>query len=136
VSNRSRVAAGLYVVLVFLSGVLVGAFGYRLYSVQTVKSNSPDRPRTPEEYRKRYVQEMRNRLKLSDQQVSSLQQIMDDTGQSFRDLREKDRPVIRGIEQEQYQKVLAILNPDQQAEYEKMRAERERRRQQRSEPAK
>ncbi|MFB3825481.1 MAG: hypothetical protein ACE15B_01885 [Bryobacteraceae bacterium] len=122
--RRSSLSAGLYVLLVFLSGALVGAFAYRLYMVNTVNSASR-RPRSPDEYRRSYIQEMRRRLTLSDAQVTQLQQIMDETRDRFHDLHEKSRPLFRAIEDEQAQKVRAILSDTQRAEYERMRAERE-----------
>ncbi|MCL4401265.1 MAG: hypothetical protein M1436_01185 [Acidobacteria bacterium] len=127
--RRSSLFAGIYVLVVFLSGALVGAFAYRLYMVQTVISGP--RPRTPEEYRRNYVREMTHRLKLSQEQVTHLQQIMDETRLRYRELHDKERPAMKLIEDEQYQKVREMLNESQRAEYETMRAEREKRRQQR-----
>jgi hypothetical protein len=115
-------------VLVFLSGALVGAFAYRLYMVRTVSSGSM--AKNPEEYRKRAIEEMTTRLRLSAEQVSSVQQIYDDTRRRFRELHEKQRPDYRVIENDQYQRILALLTDPQRVEYQKMREERDRRRQQ------
>lgn len=131
--RRSNLSTAAYLLLVFLSGVLVGVFSYRLYMVNTVQSGSVARtqpPRSPEEYRKRAVAEMTARLKLSSDQVNTLQQIMDATRQRYHDLRERQKPDLKAIETEHYQRVLAMLSEPQRAEYEKMRAEREKRRQQ------
>jgi Spy/CpxP family protein refolding chaperone len=127
--RRSSLSAGIYLFLVFLSGVLVGAFAYRLYMAQTV-SSAGFRPRTPEEYRRHYIEEMQGRLKLNTEQVGKLQKIMDETGQRVREIREKDRPFMKAIEEEQRGKVRAMLTDPQRAEYEHMLAERERKRQQ------
>jgi hypothetical protein len=54
----SRAAIALYIALVFGSGVLLGAFGHRLYMVSTVIANKP----SPEEFRKRMVAEYQSRL--------------------------------------------------------------------------
>lgn len=125
-TRKASLSAVVYLALVFLSGALVGAFGYRLYMVNTVSSNT----RSPEDYRRHYVTEMNGRLHLSQEQVSNLQRIMDETRQQYRDLHDRQKPEIKGIEAQQYQKILAILGEPQRAEYEKMRAERERRRKQ------
>lgn len=125
--RRSKLATFGYLILVFLSGMLVGGFAYRLYSVKTVMS-STERPRSPDEYRNRYVREMTARLKLAPAQVQSLQQIMDETRDRFHAMRERFAPEMKVIEEEQRQKITTMLNGSQRAEYEKMRLERERRR--------
>ena len=48
-TRRSNLATAVYLMLVFLSGVLVGVFAYRLYMVNTVISGSQRPPRSPEE---------------------------------------------------------------------------------------
>lgn len=126
-SRRSTTA--VYLLLVFLSGALVGVFAYRLYTVNTVLTDLRP-PRTPEEYRQRYVEEMTSRLKLSPEQVNNLHQIMDGTHQRYRELHERYKPELKGIETAQYEQVRAMLSETQQEEYEKMRAEREARRKQ------
>lgn len=126
-TRRSSLSAVVYLVLVFLSGALVGAFAYRLYMVGSVSSSAA--ARSPEEYRKRAIEEMTARLHLSAEQVSRIQQIYDETRQRFRELHNKQRPEFGVIENAQYQKILAILTEPQRAEYQKMREERDRRRQ-------
>lgn len=126
-TKRSSLTAFAYLVVVFLSGTLVGVFASRLYMVGTVRSSSGHR--SPEEYRRRYIEEMSKRLRLSTEQIASLQQIMDQTRQRYHDVHERYRPELKAIEDEQYQKVNGILAAAQRAEYEKMRQERERRRQ-------
>lgn len=127
-SRQSTVSAVIYLVVVFLSGALVGAFAYRLYMVNSVSGSN----RSPEEYRRHYVAEMTSRLHLSTDQVSNLQRIMDETRQRYKDLHDRQRPDMKVIENEQYEKVKAMLTEPQRTEYDKMRAERERRRQQQS----
>lgn len=126
-SRRPSLTTAVYLLLVFLSGALVGAFGYRLYMVNTVMSDKGP-PRTPEEYRRRYVQEMTARLHLSDDQVQNLQRIVDETGQRIREVHERSKPDMKAIEANQYEQIRAMLTEGQRAEYEKMRAEREKRR--------
>jgi uncharacterized membrane protein len=131
--NR-RAIIGAYVLGVFLSGVLVGGFAHRLYMVRSVNSAPLSRPRSPEEFRKRYMEEMRTRLHLSREQETTLSQILDETRDRFKELRDRTKPQMdaiqaeqRAIHEEQVAKVKAILNDPQKAEYDKMRAERARR---------
>jgi DNA-binding transcriptional MerR regulator len=122
----SQLAVAIYAVLTFASGALVGVVGHRLYSASDVRAKSSP-PRTPEDYRRRYVDEMRTRLKLSDSQLTDLNVILDSTRDRFRQLREKERPEVKIIQDEQVQRIRAMLDTTQRAEYEKMREEREKR---------
>ena len=120
--RRSNLATLVYLLLVFVSGAVVGGFANRLYMMNTVKADSAA-TRSRADFRKQYVQEMRTRLHLTDPQVAELQQIMDTTGQHFHDLH-------KSIEDEHVRKVVAILDESQKVEYAKMREERDRRRRQ------
>ena len=118
----SRWKIALYVGLVFVSGALLGAFSHRLYTVSGVSANAP---RNPEEFRKRYMEEMKSRLKLTADQVTKLSVILDETRARVRSTRESIEPEIRKIREEQQEKVHQILSADQRPEYDKMRQERE-----------
>jgi hypothetical protein len=111
----------LYVGLIFASGAVLGVFGHSLYSVTTVKSSSPK----PEEVRKKKLAEMQSRMKLSDEQVSKINSIYDETRVKFHEMRERHRPEVDALEKAQREKVRATLSPDQQAEYEKMLKEQD-----------
>ena len=105
----SRWTIALYVGLVFASGVVVGAFGHRFTDVSAVSANAR---RNPEEFRKRFTAEMLN-------------EVLESTRAEFRTTRDSIEPALGKIRDEQHQRILAILNAGQQAEYEKMRQERE-----------
>ena len=63
--KRTGLSAGLYLLLVFLSGVAVGGFSLRLYMMNTVLAGQ--NPTKPDDFRRDYLKEMRARLSLSDQ---------------------------------------------------------------------
>jgi len=120
--------------LVFLSGTLVGAVSYRLYMVNTVSSTSPGAhpPRLdPEEIRKRRVSEMRDKIKLDDDQVAKLNVIYDHTRQQFHALKKKGDEEGRGIWESQKEAVRAILKPEQQSLYEQYQKEQDEQRKRR-----
>ena len=121
--TRSKLAIAFYLLLVFLSGVLVGFFGYRLYTAASVSATSP---RTPEEYRQRYLAEMKSRLGLNDPQVRELNSILDETRAQYREFREKHKAETKAIEDHRIERINALLNDAQRAEYQKMRQEREK----------
>jgi hypothetical protein len=124
---RRTTLTGLYLALLFLGGVVVGAFGHRLYTLNSV--NASVNPRNPEEFRRRYVAEMRTRLKLTDDQVTRLGPVLDETRQRHRELMDKHRPEFKAIQDEQVRRIREILTDSQQAEYTRMLAEREKQRQ-------
>jgi len=124
---RFRFSIIIYIILVFLSGVLVGAVGHRFYAMQAVSAVTR-RPRpSPEEYRRHYVEEMRTRLKLTDQQVRKVNETLDT-------MRDRFRAEVKELQEDQARQIRAILNPEQQKEYERMRQQREERRKQSQKP--
>src|SRR5579863_9992352 len=125
----SRATIALYIALVFASGVLLGAFGHRLYMVSTVNAKP-----TPEDFRKKVVAEYQSRLKLTDEQVSRLNMIMDETRARIDETRQKMHPTYQKIREEQQQKFRDLLTPEQQVEYDKIHKEREQRQKQNGRP--
>ncbi len=121
----TKLSVALYVALLFLSGVAVGAFGYRLYTVAPVSAMT-GRPNAAE-YRKKYLNEMQTRLKLDAGQVTRLDGILDETRSRFHAVRERTKPEFDTIRSEQVERVNSILSAEQRAEYEKMRKERDER---------
>ena len=118
----SRAAIALYVALVFVSGVVLGAVGHRLYQASTVNAKL-----TPEEFRKKIVAEYQQRLKLTDDQVARLNIIMDETRARIDETRQKLHPAYQKIREEQQEKFREMLTPEQQVEYDRIRKEREQR---------
>lgn len=124
--RRSNGVLTLSLLLVFASGIVVGVAGDR-YLAGSRKAASSLR-RTPEDYRRIYVEEMNRRLKLTAEQVEQLNRILDETREQFRQLRERQRPEVKALQEAQTAKINAILTPGQQEEYERMRKEREEKR--------
>jgi hypothetical protein len=121
---KSKLSVSLYLLLVFLSGALVGGFASRLYMTRSVVAA----PR-PEEWRRRYVDEMRTRVKMDSQQVAQLQQILDETRQKYHQLKEQEKPLAQAIHDAQVARIRGMLREDQRPLYDQLRAERDRRRQ-------
>jgi len=124
---KSRLSAFLSLLLVFLSGSLVGVFAYRLYSVNTVQSGlngpGPNRRPDPEEFRKRQVAEMRERVKIDDQQVIQYNKIMDEMRDQFDQLHKKANAETQALRERQAEKVNAMLREDQRPLFAQLRAE-------------
>jgi hypothetical protein len=122
----TRWTVALYMALVFGCGGVVGAFAHRLYTVSGVSANAAQR--NPEEFRKRFMADMKARLQLNDDQAAKLDTIMDETRARFRDAREKFEPEMQKIREDQRQRISELLSPSQQAEWQKIIEERQRRR--------
>jgi hypothetical protein len=123
--KRSNLVIAIYLVLIFACGIVVGAFATRLYSPTPVLSSRPSRP-TPDEWRRQYVNEMQNRLKLTPDQLVKLNQILDETGKKVHAEHERHGQEMKVIREEQVGRNRQILTPDQLPDYEKLRQEHER----------
>jgi uncharacterized membrane protein len=132
--KKSSLTVALSMFAVFLSGALVGAFGHRLYTVRSVNAElKPSKP-TPEDWRRREVHELRTRLNLEEGQVSKLNEILDHTRDRFHAMKERTRPEAEQIRQSQRNSIRAMLNASQQAEYEKILQEKDKKRAQHHKP--
>jgi hypothetical protein len=128
---KYKLSAVLSLLVVFLSGSVLGAVAYRLYAVNAVQGVAVDRKQakmSPEEFRKHYVEEFRTKVKMDDQQVATLQQILDQTRTEFHKMRDKMNAEGEAIQNSQVEKINAILRDDQRPLYAELRAEREKQR--------
>src|SRR6185295_5787812 len=112
--RRTNFSTALYVLLVFLSGGVVGGFAHRLYMLNTVVAGkAPTITPKPDEWLNKYRAEMRTRLSLSGEQVTQLDAILTATRNRFKDLRtktdrearEKSRPEMKAIQEDQVRKI-------------------------------
>jgi len=124
--SRTRLSAAVYLVLVFASGILVGAAGNRLYTTTSASANTA--PRTPDEWRKRYLEQMKKRVGASDDQITKTSQILDDTRKLFDNVHAKEKQLHDSMYAEQVEEIKAILTPAQQVAFDEWRAERQRER--------
>jgi len=122
--KRSRLFLAL--VLVFASGLAVGALGYHVFAPRT--AGAAERRPSPEERRQRYVEMMKTHLKLSEEQLAQLNAILDETRRRFEEYEQKARGEKQAIWQQHVERVNAILSEEQRLEYARIRKEREERR--------
>jgi hypothetical protein len=131
---KSKVSAFLSVLLVFASGVAMGAVGYRLYSVKAVVSPASPK-KTPEEYRKLIVSSLKDAVKLDAQQAAEIQKIYDEEGDWFMQAHKKFDAQIDQIHHQaaherdlmheaSVAKIKTMLRADQEPLYEKWLADR------------
>ena len=123
--KRSNILIAVYLVLIFGSGVVVGAFATKLYYPSTVLSKQPARV-TPEEWRRGYVKELQSRLNLTPEQLTQLNQCLDETGAKVHTEHERHVGQMKSLREEQVSIIRAMLDERQKAEYDKLRQEHER----------
>ena len=116
--KRPQQLAFLFGLLIFALGFASGILGHRLY--QTGEVNAAD------DWRTRYVNEMQRRLDLTPLQVDKLNDVLDDTRAKVRAVKDKYRPQMLDIKQQQIGEMKALLNPKQEAEYDKFLDEKEK----------
>jgi len=122
--KRWNLPIALYLFLVFVSGAVVGALGYRTYKPPTASSNSP---LTPEDARRQYIREIQTRANLTDDQLQQVNTILDETRSRFHEARDKHNQVVKEIGEQQRAKVRAILTADQLPKVEQLWQERDQR---------
>lgn len=122
---RTRLSAALYLILVFASGILVGVVSHRLY-VATAVSAKDSAPKTLDEVRKRYLADMRTKVGVDDDQLASVNRILEETKRKFDDLHAQEKPLKDRISQEQHDAISAVLTAPQKIAFENWRAERAR----------
>jgi len=118
--KRSNLVLFGYLLLIFASGVVVGAFGYRLYDSRSAEAKT--KRWSPEDYRRRYTEVMRDRVGLDEGQLRRLNQILDETKQRYEELdRDVIRPRKRAIRAAKIKEIEAMLTDRQRAAYEEIR---------------
>lgn len=111
------VALGL-AILIFSLGAATGVLAHRLYVANTVNAS--------EDWRVRWVNEMHSRLKLTNDQVDKLNDILDDTRVKVRAVKDQYRPQILKIKADQLAEIQSILTSKQAVDYNSYLAEQER----------
>jgi len=135
--KRSTLSTALYLFLVFAGGAAVGGFAHRLYTMDTVLAK-------PEEYRRKIVDELHTRLSLTAQQLVQLNAIFDATKTRVKEVKDRwaeqakqaSKPELKAINEDQAEKIKAMLTDTQRVEYEQFRAERAKARLQHQQQAK
>jgi len=126
---KSKLSVFLSLLLVFFSGAVLGAFTHRLYMVKSVLSNgvapAPNRRPDPEEFLRQRLSEMRNQVKVDDQQLQQIQQIYQQTREQFGQIHKKMSEEGRAIDANQVAMIKSVLRPDQIPLYDQLRARHE-----------
>lgn len=113
--TRPNLPIALYLFLVFVSGGVVGALGYRMYSPPPAHSEQRS---SPEVWRKKYLDELNSRVSLTPDQMQKMIGILNETDASFTQARNQHHEAIEKIKGEHRVKVRSLLTADQLPKYE------------------
>jgi len=123
---NSKLSAFFSLLLVFVSGAVVGVFGDRAYN-QSLSSpvRPPEKKQDPEDLKQQLIAEMTKELHLDEQQVLQLRKIYDRTRERFDAINKQRNAEGRAIWDEQTAAIKALLRPDQESLYEALRARKD-----------
>lgn len=114
------------VVLLFLAGVLVGASGTRYYFYETRQFIRP--PDSPLHARDQILDRMDRQLSLRPEQHDAIADYIREAMEKGRLIMDRIDPQMDANFQEQYRKIMSVLDPNQQLEFKKMHERFEHRR--------
>lgn len=117
--KRLHLLALASALVIFAMGLVAGVLAHRLYVANSVNAS--------DDWRTRYVNEMHARLKLTPQQVDKLNDILDDTRVKVRSVRDRYKPEMLKIKQDQIEEIRTMLTSQQAAQYGRMVTEQEER---------
>jgi Spy/CpxP family protein refolding chaperone len=118
-TNQPKRLALLYLGLVFLAGSVLGAALYRFYATEFASAEVRPAP-TPQDYRQHLISKFTKELNLRPEQVAQLDPILDAIDGQYSQYREDIEPGFDAIRAERARRIMALLDPDQQAAYQKI----------------
>lgn len=131
--SKSRFPVFLILLIVFLSGAMVGTLGYRWYSLgaATLDKGGPGPkggPRDPAEVKNHIIAEMKSAVNLTPEQVEGVGKILDTTRAEFEQVHHEMNARGKAIWQEQVDRINQILREDQRPLYQQLREKHDRER--------
>jgi len=127
-TRRPKRIATFYLAVVFAAGAVFGVAAYRFYAVNSAQADFQAAPLSPQEYRARMVSKLEHELGLSSEQTVELQKIYDYIGERWHDVRDAMEPEFEAMRKERADRIMGILNPEQQEKYRAILEEKRRKR--------
>ena len=125
---RPRLKGALLLLLAFVLGAAAGATGFGLYLVRTGWWGGPPRP---ERFQQFMLGRLTRELDLKPEQRQQVEAIMRETGEEFGRLRQEIGPRFREILARSRQRIRTVLDSGQQAKFDALVDEWQRRRERR-----
>jgi uncharacterized membrane protein len=101
--------AQMIVLTAFLCGIIAGAAGQYLFRQKTLSPPAASATET--------LDEMTRAIKLTPQQRTEVEQILDDTKRQYQELRDRTKPQYNEIRDAARERIRSLLPADQQALY-------------------
>ena len=120
---KTKWSALLTLLMVFLSGGVLGGFAYRLYMVRTTVNGGADRPPQrpdPEVVKRQKVKEIRETVKLDDAQVAQVDQAYDEARKEFENLEHTRHQNMKSVNDALHTKIRSVLRPEQVPVYDNL----------------
>lgn len=124
----SKKIAALYLSAVFAAGAVFGIAAYRFYAISSARAELQTNPVNPQEYRDRMVSKLEDELGLSPEQTTKVQKIYDYIGERWHDIRDAMEPEFEAMRKERAERIMGILNDEQQQKYREILEEKRRKR--------
>lgn len=115
----------LWLLIVFVSGTAVGAASYRYFAAE--RSVRDDRkPFSREQVRQEYLGKLRDRVGVSEEQLSQIVAILDEARIASDEKRTALDAEMKLLQNQARERIRALMTPEQISRYEAWRAERRR----------
>ena len=129
-TGQSRRRAAMAMAVVFIAGVVLGLAATRVYD-QRLGRRGQDLI-SPGEYRQRLLRQLTADLALDPGQQEAVKEILIEIEQRFREVRDAIEPEMDAIRSERGERIMALLDQMQRAQYEGILEERRRHREERA----
>ena len=114
---RARIRATIYIVLIFLCGMLAGTVATTAWKNWGGSTRAASRPRSAQHT----VAKLTRELNLNPDQTRQLNEILDETHRQYRDREDE----MQSIREQGRDRIRKILNDEQRPKYEQMLAKNE-----------
>lgn len=138
--NPNQTKARMMVIVVFIMGLAIGALSMNLYQRATSAGPEPGRWNNGKPPQERILQDMTERLKLSDSQQNQIKTILDNTFGQYRAIREEMEPKLKEFDprfdaarMKGREEIRKVLSPEQLPGFEAMVQELDQQRKQEAE---
>lgn len=122
-AGQNKKRAALALAGVFVAGVALGIAATRFYA-----RGSGPLGVSPRQYRSDLLESLTRELDLTEDQQAKVEEILDQIGERFDSVRDAIEPEMEAIRMERAERIMLCLRPPQQAKYQQILEQRQRRR--------